>query len=141
MPKYRYAQHTYTTPVCVGSPTHKRYLLMSPKRTQPQADGAPNIHLCPNTGVLSTPIPLPSMWDTPHPYSTSSCCPSLLNPTWMGHLTYTYMCAQIQVCSAHLHHSRPHGTPITHTVPHHVTPASSFPHGRGTQHTCINIPK
>ena len=44
MAKYGCAQHAYATPVCMWGPTHKRYLLMSPKRTHPHTDGAPNIH-------------------------------------------------------------------------------------------------
>ena len=77
-----------------GGPTHKWYPLMSPKHTRPHVDGAPNIHTCPiytyaqiwakaysppcgrgtqhtlspNMGVVSTPTPLPSVWDTYHTY-------------------------------------------------------------------------
>ena len=83
-----------TTPVHMGGPTHKLYLLMLPKHTQPHAEGVPNKHSCPmytyaqlwarvysspcgrgtqhtlspNTGVVSTPTPLPSVWDTYHTY-------------------------------------------------------------------------
>ena len=145
MPKYGCAQHTYTTPVRVGHASPIQYVTMSLKPPQSHTDRSPNIHLhvCPNTGMLSTPTPLPSALDTPHLYSTSPCRPSLLNPMRTGHLTYTYMYAQIRVRvrSAHLHHSRLRWTRLTHTVPHHVAQASSIQHGWGTQHICIDIPK
>ena len=95
--------------------------------------------LCPNTGELSTPTPLPSVWAAHHINNTSSCCPSILNPTRTRHPRYT--CSQIQVRSAQLYHSHLCGMPITHIAPHHVVQASSIPHERGTQHSYIVIPK
>ena len=113
MPKYSCAQHAYTTPVHVGGPTHKRYRLMSLKRTHPHADEAPNLHLCPNTAVLSTPTPLLSMWGAHHINGTSSCRRSVLIPTRMGHPTYIrpkYGCGQ-----------------NTYTTPAHVGHVSHIP--------------
>ena len=101
--------------------------------TQPHTNGAPNIPLCPNTAVLSPPTPLPSAWGAQHLNGTSSCRRIVLIAMRTGHPTYLY--AQIRLCSARLHHSCPHrgAQPINGTFS--CRQAYSSPRGWGTQHT------
>ena len=70
---------------------------MSPNRTHPHADGAPNIPLYPNTAVLSTPTPLLSAWGAQPINGTFSCRRNILIPMRTGHPTYLepkYGCGQ-----------------------------------------------
>ena len=111
--------HTRHSPVLMrrnhsllhGGPSHKQYLLMSPKRTQPHMDRVPNIYLGLNTGVFSTTTPLPSVWGANHINSTSSCHlhVSYLTSHGRGTQDMGVLSTRTPLC--------PCGTPITHTVP------------------------